>query len=68
MRMVFIGAGPDDFDRALRRLLDEFRAWAEIRGRAVDPDAVGAVLEYRYLTDGLLGRWTGAVLREVLGA
>ncbi|SDX35017.1 hypothetical protein SAMN05421504_1021121 [Amycolatopsis xylanica] len=66
MRMVFIGAGPEDFDRAQRRLLDEFQAWAEIRGRAVDPAAAGAVLEYRYLTDGLLGRWTGALLREVL--
>ncbi|WP_370945911.1 hypothetical protein AB5J62_43610 [Amycolatopsis sp. cg5] len=66
MRMVFIGAEPEDFDRARCRLLDEFEAWAEIRGRAVDPDAVGAVLEYRYLTDGLLGRWTGALLREVL--
>lgn len=68
MRMVFIGAEPEDFGRAKHRLLDEFEAWAETRGRVVDRDAAGAVLECRYLADGMLGRWTGALLHDVLAS
>ncbi|GHF58342.1 hypothetical protein FHX82_000297 [Amycolatopsis bartoniae] len=66
MRMVYTGADEEDFIDARRRLLVELDAWSEMRQRVVDPVVAGALLDYRFERDGLLGRWTREVLRGAL--
>ncbi|HJQ46051.1 MAG TPA: hypothetical protein VJ870_06975 [Amycolatopsis sp.] len=66
MRMVYTGADEEDFIDARQRLLDELDAWSQMRQRLVDPVVAGAMLDYRYERDGLLGRWTRDVLRGAL--
>lgn len=63
MRMVYTGADEEDFIDARGRLLVELDAWSQMRQRPVDPVVAGAVLDYRFERDGLLGRWTREVLR-----
>jgi hypothetical protein len=66
MRMVYTGADEEDFIDARQRLLVELDAWSEMRQRAVDPVVAGAMLDYRFERDGLLGRWDRAVLGSAL--
>lgn len=66
MRMVYTGADEEDFVDARGRLLVELDAWSQMRQRPVDPVVVGAMLDYRFERDGLLGRWTCEVLRVAL--
>lgn len=66
MRMVYTGADEEDFIDARQRLLVELDAWSEMRQRTVDPIVAGAMLDYRYERDGLLGRWTRGVLHGAL--
>ncbi|WP_027942350.1 hypothetical protein [Amycolatopsis taiwanensis] len=66
MRMVYTGADEEDFLDARGRLLIELDAWSQMRQRLVDPVVVGAMLDYRFERDGLLGRWTREVLRGAL--
>lgn len=64
--MVYTGADEEDFIDARQRLLVELDAWSQMRLRPVDPVVAGAMLDYRFERDGLLGRWTGEVLRVAL--
>jgi len=66
MRMVYTGADEEDFSDARQRLLVELDAWSQMRQRTVDPVVAGAMLDYRFERDGLLGRWTREVLRGAL--
>ncbi|GAA5158218.1 MULTISPECIES: hypothetical protein [Amycolatopsis] len=66
MRMVYTGADEEDFVDARQRLLVELDAWSQMRQRVVDPVVAGALLDYRFERDGLLGRWTREVLRGAL--
>ncbi|TVT42089.1 hypothetical protein FNH05_22810 [Amycolatopsis rhizosphaerae] len=66
MRMVYTGADEEDFIDARERLLVELDAWAQMRQRVVDPVVAGALLDYRFERDGLLGRWTREILRGAL--
>ena len=66
MRMVYTGADEEDFIDARRRLLVELDAWSQMRQRLIDPVVAGAMLDYRFERDGLLGRWTRDVLRGAL--
>lgn len=66
MRMVYTGADEEDFIDARQRLLVELDAWSQMRQRMIDPVVAGAVLDYRFERDGLLGRWTREVLRGAL--
>jgi hypothetical protein len=66
MRMVYTGAGEEDFIDGRERLLIELDAWSQMRQRVVDPVVAGAMLDYRFERDGLLGRWTREVLRGAL--
>lgn len=66
MRMVYTGADEEDFIDARQRLLAEFDAWSQMRQRTIDPVVAGAVLDYRFERDGLLGRWTRKILRGAL--
>lgn len=66
MRMVYTGADEEDFLDARGRLLIELDAWSQMRQRSVDPVVAGAMLDYRFERDGLLGRWTRDVLRGAL--
>lgn len=66
MRMVYTGADEEDFLDARGRLLIELDAWSQMRQRSVDPVVAGAMLDYRFERDGLLGRWTQEVLRGAL--
>jgi hypothetical protein len=64
--MVFTGADPEEFAEAAQRVLAEFEAWAETRGRTVPVFVVDAVLNQRYQSDGLLARWNEKALRDLL--
>jgi hypothetical protein len=66
MRMVFTGADPEEFAEVAQRVLAEFEAWSETRERTVHLFVVDAVLNQRFETDGLLGRWTAPALRSLL--
>ncbi|NKQ53364.1 hypothetical protein HFP15_10775 [Amycolatopsis sp. K13G38] len=66
MRMVYTGADEEDFIDARQRLLVELDAWSQMRQRMIDPVVAGAMLDYRFERDGLLGRWTREVLRGAL--
>ncbi|TNC27322.1 hypothetical protein [Amycolatopsis alkalitolerans] len=66
MRMVYTGADEEDFIDARQRLLVELDAWSQMRQRTIDPVVAGAMLDYRYERDGLLGRWTREILRGAL--
>lgn len=66
MRMVFTGADPEEFAEAAQRVLAEFEAWAEARGRTVPVFVVDAVLNQRYQSDGLLARWNERTLTDLL--
>jgi hypothetical protein len=66
MRMVYTGADEEDFIDARQRLLVELDAWSQTRLRMIDPVVAGAMLDYRFERDGLLGRWTREVLRGAL--
>ena len=66
MRMVYTGADEEDFIDARQRLLIELDAWSQMRQRVVDPVVAGAMLDYRFERDGLLGRWSRDVLRGAL--
>ncbi|MDT7726244.1 MAG: hypothetical protein QOI21_2820 [Actinomycetota bacterium] len=66
MRMVFTGADPEEFAEAAQRVLAEFEAWSETRERAVHLFVVDAVLNQRFESDGLVGRWNAPALRSLL--
>ncbi|MTD59405.1 hypothetical protein [Amycolatopsis pithecellobii] len=66
MRMVYTGVDEEDFIDARQRLLVELEAWSQMRQRTIDPVVAGAVLDYRFERDGLLGRWTREILRGAL--
>lgn len=66
MRMVYTGADEEDFIDARERLLVELDAWSQMRQRTIDPVVAGAMLDYRFERDGMLGRWTREVLRGAL--
>ncbi|WP_236790269.1 hypothetical protein [Amycolatopsis sp. GM8] len=66
MRMVYTGADEEDFIDARQRLLVELDAWSQMRQRTIDPVVAGAMLDYRFERDGLLGRWTRQILRGAL--
>lgn len=66
MRMVYTGTDEEEFIDARQRLLVELDAWSQMRQRVVDPVVAGAMLDFRFERDGLLGRWTRDVLRSAL--
>ncbi|MDQ0378135.1 hypothetical protein [Amycolatopsis thermophila] len=66
MRMVYTGADEEEFIDARQRLLVELDAWSQMRQRVVDPVVAGAMLDFRFERDGLLGRWSRDVLRNAL--
>ncbi|OXM74507.1 hypothetical protein L1857_02815 [Amycolatopsis thermalba] len=66
MRMVYTGADEEEFIDARQRLLVELDAWSQMRQRVVDPVVAGAMLDFRFERDGLLGRWTRDILRNAL--
>lgn len=64
--MVYTGADEEEFIDARQRLLVELDAWSQMRQRVIDPVVAGAMLDFRFERDGLLGRWTREIVRNAL--